>query len=238
MNSPLSQVSQQRTVSNDAINNFMNKVYLWMMVGLGISTASAYYITSHPLLFREIMTSGLYTGLIVAQLVSVFAFAFLQRKQNPTLNMFLYVFYALLSGVTLSVVALVYTSQSITMAFVSTAIAFFGLSVFGRVTKRDLSGIGTFCYMGLFGLIGVSLLSFFIPALRGNTMQLTMSALGVIIFSGLTAWDTQKIKRRYIAQTAGNESASSALAISGALTLYLDFINLFLSLLRLGGSRR
>ncbi len=232
--------SQRPIASSNSISTFMNRVYLWMMGGLGVSAASAYYIASHPALFKTIVSGGIYMGLIIAQVMAVIVFSFLARKQNPGINTLIYLIYTVLSGVTLSVIAMVYTNQSIAVAFLSTAVGFCGLSFYGRVTKRDLSAIGTFCIMGLFGMIGVMLLSLFIPSLRGDTMQLTLSVIGIIVFSGLTAWDTQKIKNMYVyqMQNGGTTAGASALAVSGALTLYLDFINLFLSLLRLSGSRR
>jgi FtsH-binding integral membrane protein len=238
MNSP--NTYQGQYAAGDSVVGFLNRVYLWMMGGLGISALSAYYIVSHPYLFQAIMSSGMFTALLIAQFIAVIAFSVLARKQNPTLNTVLYLAYTILSGVTLSVVAMAYTSSSIVLAFIATAVGFFGLSIFGRVTNRDLTGMGRFCIMGLFGMIGVMLLSFFIPSLHSSTMQLTLAVVGVIVFSGLTAYDTQKIKKMYMyqMQSGGSASATQALAISGALTLYLDFINLFLMLLRLGGSRR
>lgn len=230
---------RQSATSNSSFNTFMNSVYLWMVAGFAVSAVCASYIISHPQLLQSLINSGSLTWTWILQLAAVLAFPFLARKQNPTINTALYMVYAVLTSFTLSVLALVYTSQSIAMAFASTAIAFLGLSVFGRLTKRDLSGIGTFCVMGCWGLIGVGLLSFFVPALRDNTAQLVMSSMGVIVFSGLTAWENQRLRQSFaIAAASGNNSAVSALAISGALTLYINFIGLFFSLLRLTGGRR
>lgn len=238
MNSPVT--TQNQYTTDSSVVGFLNRVYLWMIGGLGISALCAYYIASHPYLFQAIMSGGMFTALMIAQLVAVVAFSFLARKQNPALNTILYFVYTALSGVTLSIIAMAYTNASIAMAFIATAIGFFGLSIFGRVTNRDLSGLGRFCIMGLFGIIGVFLLSLFIPSLNSSAVQLTMAVIGVVIFSGLTAYDTQKIKKMYLLQmqSGGSATATQALAVSGALTLYLDFINLFLMLLRLGGSRR
>ena len=239
MNSSVS-TTQRQVNSNGSVINFLNRVYLWMMGGLGVSALCAYYIVSHPYLYRAIISSNIFLALIIAKFVAVVTFSRMARKQNPVLNTVLYLIYTILSGVVLSVIAMAYTQSSIVMAFISTAIAFFGLSLYGRITQRDLTGIGRFCIMGLFGQIGVMLLSFFIPSLYSNTMQLTLSVIGVIVFSGLTAYDTQKIKKMHQQQLASGASAKeqSALAVTGALTLYLDFINLFFMLLRLGGSRR
>ncbi|HEX8655573.1 MAG TPA: Bax inhibitor-1/YccA family protein [Allosphingosinicella sp.] len=141
--------------------------------------------------------------------------------------------YALLMGLSLSTVFLVYTSGSIAQAFFATAAGFACLSLWGYTTKRDLSAMGTFLIMGLFGLIVAMIVNFF---MRSPAMDLAISAIGVLIFAGLTAYDTQKIKSMYFA-VAGTDSLGKA-AVMGALTLYLDFINLFLFLLRLFGDRR
>jgi FtsH-binding integral membrane protein len=149
---------------------------------------------------------------------------------------FVYVSYATLVGLTFSTLFLIYTTESISSAFFVTAFSFAGLSVFGYTTKRDLGPIGSFCMMGLFGLIGVIILGLFIPSMMGNTMQLTISVAGLIIFAGLTAYDTQRIKNLQFQYTTADQSRKGA--IYGALVLYLDFINLFLNILRLMGDRR
>ena len=138
-------------------------------------------------------------------------------------------------GVTFSVILLAYTKQSIYNAFAVTAGAFFALSAFGYVTKRDLGPLATFLMMGLFGLMILMLLSFFISGLRSSTAQMVISAVGVIVFSGLTAYDTQKIKTLYLQSMDADAATIKKFAINGALNLYLDFINLFLMLLRLFG---
>jgi FtsH-binding integral membrane protein len=231
---------QSATTSPKAISasRFMSKVYLWMMAGLAISAATAFYIFSHPILFNKIIhTPGLFMGLIIAQLAAVVVISWLNQRISATLAMGLYLIYTLLTGTTLSVILFAYTQQAIFNAFAVTAGAFFGLSVFGYVTKRDLGPIGTFCMMGLFGMIAIILLSFFIPSLHSSTMQLTISAIGVLVFSGLTAYDTQRIKMFYLQNNGLEGNQATKAAINGALTLYLDFINLFLSLLRLFSRR-
>lgn len=219
-------------------SRFMSKVYLWMMIGLVISALTAFYIFSHPVLFTKIIrTPGVFMGLIIAQLAAVVVLSWLNQRISAALALGLYILYTLLTGTTLSVVLFAYTQQAIFNAFAVTATAFLGLSAFGYITKRDLGPIGTFCMMGLFGMIGMIALSFFIPSLRGNTMQLTISAIGVIVFSGLTAYDTQRIKMSYLQSSGFSNAQITKAAINGALMLYLDFINLFLSLLRLFSRR-
>ncbi len=224
-------------VDGQTMQQFMSQVYLWMMAGLGISAAIALYLQNNTELFQRLISNSLlFNGLIVLQLGVVIAFSFLQRRISAATATLMYLAYSLLTGVTLSVVLYVFTKQTITLALASTAGAFLGLSIFGFVTKRDLGPIGTFCIMGLFGLIIVSVLTMFVHSMQTAAMNLTLGVLGVLIFSGLTAYDTQKIKQSY-ALSQGQDRKK--LVISGALMLYLDFINLFLSMLRLfGGGRR
>ena len=149
----------------------------------------------------------------------------------------IYLAYAALTGLTLSVIFLIYTQDSIEQVFMITSFAFAGLSAFGYFTKRDLGPIGTFCTMGLFGLVGFSLISLFFPSLMTSQVSYVYSLAGVLIFSGLTAYDTQKIKASNILGNEGTDEDHKE-TIFGALTLYLDFINLFMMLLRLMGGRR
>lgn len=217
------------------VHAFMNRVYTWMALGLILSAVSAYYIMSDQSLMMSLLQNKiLFFGLIIAQVGVVMWLSFKQATLSVTAARGLYLFYTLLTGVTFSVILISFTAQSVVNTFVITAASFAGLSLFGFVTKRDLGPIGTFCIMGLWGLIILSVAAMFIPSMQGNTMQLFMGAIGVIIFSGLTAYDTQKIKMMYL-QSQGNENKQ---AVFGALTLYLDFINLFLSMLRLMGDRR
>lgn len=150
---------------------------------------------------------------------------------------FIYFLYAGLTGLTLSSIFLVYTGSSIAGVFSITAFGFAGLSGVGYVTKRDLGPVGSFCMMGLFGLVGFALLSMLFPSLMTEGASFVFSIVGIIVFAGLTAYDTQKIKAM---NAPGDETtdAGRKKAIFGALQLYLDFINLFLSLLRLTGRRR
>lgn len=236
-----SNILQQRAVKEHAasLSRFMSTVYLWMMVGLVISGGVAYYISIHPTIVYSIAkTPGLFFGLIIAQLVAVMVFSFLNRKLTPAMATLLYLIYTVLVGVTFSVILFAYTKQSIYNAFAVTAGAFFALSAFGYITRRDLGPLGTFVTMGLFGVIILMVLSFFIPGLRSSTAQMVISGLGVIVFAGLTAYDTQKIKNMYLQSAGVTEAQKKKFAINGALNLYLDFINLFLMLLRLFGGRR
>lgn len=229
------------TRSNQAVkadvSAFMNRVYTWMAIGLVLSACTAYYMVSTPALIMALLQNKiLFFGLLIAQVGIVLWLSFKQATMSVTAARGLYLFYTLLTGVTFSVILISFTAQSVVNTFVITAATFAGLSFFGYVTKRDLGPVGTFCVMGLWGLIIISVAAMFIPSLRGDTMQLFMGVVGVIVFSGLTAYDTQKIKTMYLAHHS--ETSENKQAVFGALMLYLDFINLFLSLLRLMGDRR
>lgn len=223
--------------ASKTIASFMSRVYLWMMVGIGISGITAFIVSSRPDVVMYItQNKAIFYGLIIFQLLAVVALSGWVQRMSIGLASLLYALYATLVGLTFSVLFLVYTMESISSAFFVTAFSFAGLSIFGYTTKRDLGPIGSFCMMGLFGLIAVMLLGLFIPSMMGNSMQLTISVLGVLIFAGLTAYDTQRIKALQFEYTSVEQSRKGA--IYGALILYLDFINLFLNILRLMGNRR
>jgi len=179
----------------------------------------------------------LFWALIIAQLGAVAALSFLINKISGAMATVIYILYAALTGLTLSSIFLLYTGSSIAEVFGVTAFGFAGLSGFGLVTKRDLGPVGSFCMMGLFGLIGYAVLSMFLPSLMGAGGSFVFSIVGIIVFAGLTAYDTQRIKAMNVPGNEGSDGARKT-AIFGALALYLDFINLFLSLLRLTGRRR
>lgn len=219
------------------LSAFMSSVYLWMTAGIAISGFTAYYVANRPDLLMSIMQNrGIFYGLLILQFGAVIALSAFVQRMSVSVASTVYVLYATLVGLTFSVLFQVYTMESISSAFFTTAFSFGGLSVFGYVTKRDLGPIGSFCMMGLFGMIGIVILGFFIPSMMNNTMQLTIAAVGVIVFAGLTAYDTQRIKAMQF-QFATRDQARKG-AIYGALVLYLDFINLFLSMLRLMGDRK
>lgn len=226
--------SRELTKTNSA---FMSRVYFWMMLGLVISGSVAYGIANSPNLVSAIFSNSiLWIGLIILQLAAVIVLSALINKMNFFLTATLYLGYAALSGVTFSTIFLVFTSQSITEAFFITAFAFIGLSLFGFVTKRDLGPLGTFCMTGLFGLIGFILVTLIFPSILTNAVSMTINVLAILIFSGLTAYDTQRIKNMNV--NYGENGMVQKAAISGALMLYLDFINLFLNILQLFGDRR
>lgn len=221
----------------EVLSAFMSSVYLWMMVGITISGMTAFVVSSRPDVVMTIMKNPfLFYGLLIAQFGAVIVLSVWVQRMSVGLAAFMYVTYATLVGLTFSTLFMIYTSASISSAFFITAFAFAGLSVFGYTTKKDLGPIASFCMMGLFGMIGMMILAIFIPSMMSDTMQMVFSFVGLIVFSGLTAYDTQRIKALQFQYTTANQSRKGA--IYGALILYLDFINLFLNILRLMGDRR
>ncbi len=214
---------------------FMRKVYAIMAFGLGATGLTALVVFNSTAATQFIFgTPGVYLGLIIAELVMVFTFASLARRMSAVGAAALFYVYAILNGLTLSVVFLIYTKGSIASTFFVTAGTFGAMSAYGYVTKKDLTGVGSFMMMGLFGLIIASVVNLF---LRSEMIYWLTTYAGILIFVGLTAYDTQKIKQLNVIGNAGTDEDHKE-AIHGALILYLDFVNLFLYLLRLLGRRR
>jgi len=208
----------------------MNRVYAWMAGGLFLTGAVAWGVASNETLFAAI--APYFRILALVQLAVVFAFVFLQRRVSGAVAAAMYLAYAALTGVTFSVLFYVFSLGSIAGVFAITATSFLSLSVFATVTKRDLSGWATFLFIGLIGIVIAGIVNIF---LGSGLMGFVIACASVLVFAGLTAYDTQKLRQIHAASGYSN---SATLPISGALTLYLDFINLFLALLRLFGNRR
>ena len=217
--------------------SFMSQVYGWMTGGIFISGLTAYAIASNPQAMMYLTQSrGAFLALFVFQIVAVIALSGWVQRMSVFMASAVFILYATLVGVTFSTLFLLYTMESISLAFFATSTAFAGLSIFARVTKRDLGPLGSFCMIGLFGMIAVVLISMLVPSMMTNSLQLTLAVIGVLVFAGLTAYDTQRIKSlQYQFNTADSSRKG---AIYGALILYLDFINLFINILRLMGDRR
>ncbi|MBW1955942.1 MAG: Bax inhibitor-1/YccA family protein [Deltaproteobacteria bacterium] len=229
-------ISLKRTQTQVWVNEFVRSVYNWMAVGLTLTGAIAYGVAGSPSMIRLIFGNQiLFFGLIIAELGLVFYLsARIQRLQAGTATA-LFVLYAGLNGVTLSFIFLVYTKTSIASTFFICAGTFVAASIYGMSTKRDLTSMGSFMAMGLIGIIIASVVNLFF---RSTGMQMIISYIGVIVFVGLTAYDTQKLKGMAMTQPAGLDAGVVRKgAILGALSLYLDFINLFLMLLRILGNR-
>lgn len=214
----------------EATRAFMRQVYLWMSVGLAITGGVAWTVASSQQLMMMVLPW--FKVLLVAELGLVFAFSFLQSRVSTAVAGAMYLAYVFLTGLTFSVLFLVYELGSISSAFVITAGTFGALSAYGAMTKKDLSGWGTFLMMGLIGIIIAGIVNIFI---QSDMLGFVKSCAGVLIFAGLTAYDTQKLRQLHL-HSRGRDRAG--LAIAGALMLYLDFVNLFLNLLRLLGRRR
>ena len=224
------------TAGVQAGNAILRGVYNWMTLGLGLTALVAYGVSTSQAMLQLIFGNQLiFFGLIIAELVLVFTLASRITKLAPSTAAGLFLLYSALNGATLSVVLLAYSGQSVTNAFVVSAAMFAAMSFYGYTTKRDLSAMGSFLFMGLIGLLIAMVVNLFI---RSTMMEFVISGIGVLIFTGLTAYDTAKIKQMSLTVGQQGEYAAQRVKIFGALSLYLDFINLFLMLLRFfGGSR-
>lgn len=212
-------------------NTLIRKVYAWMGAGLAITAFMALVTLSSPAILNAVLGNKLiFYGLIIGELALVFTLSGAINRLSAATATLIFIAYAALNGITLSVVFLAYTANSITSTFVITAGMFGAMSLYGSTTKRDLSSWGSFLFMGLIGIIIASVVNIFVGS---SAVSWFVSGIGVIVFTGLTAYDTWKIKEMAAQGIEGRKPA-----IIGALTLYLDFINLFLMLLRFTGNRR
>ena len=217
---------------DEGLRAYMLRVYNYMVTGLALTGVVAFIVASTPAVFNAIFGSGLAWVVILAPLGLVFFLSARINKMSAASAQITYWVFAGLMGLSLATVFVQYTGESIARVFFITAATFAAMSLYGYTTKRDLTAWGSFLMMGLIGIIIAMVVNLFI----GSTMiQFVVSVLGVLIFVGLTAYDTQKIKEMYAAAD-GSEIAGKK-AIMGALRLYLDFINLFLMLLHLFGNR-
>jgi len=218
---------------DERVTSFLSKVYGWMFAGLLITAGTAMVVASSEALINIFIVNPIMRfGAIIAQLVLVFYLAARVHKLQPITAAGLFLVYSALTGITASVVLLVYTGASIVSTFVVTAGMFGTTALFGTVTKRSLAGLGQFMFMGLIGLILASIVGIF---WHNGALQFVISVVGVLVFTGLTAWDAQRLKQMAVALPDGRVGS---FAVVGALSLYLDFINLFFFLLRFTGSRR
>jgi hypothetical protein len=224
-----SQVGSSRIA--EAQRAFMSRVYLWMFVGLGVTALVSLFTAQTPALFRIVQQS--YLLLILAELGMVFGLSFFATRLSPPVAGLFFVAYSVLNGLTLSAIFWIYELGSVAQTFFLTAVIFGGMSLYGTLTKKDLSSWGSFLFIGLLGVIGAGIVNLF---LRSEGLSFVASCACVVVFVGLTAYDTQKLRSVYL--TSSGKTATGSLAVVGALTLYLDFINIFLALLRLFGRRR
>ena len=220
---------------DEGLRAHMNKVYGLMSVAMLLTGGVAWAVGTNTAMIEAIFMTPLKWVVMFAPLVMVFVIAGMINRLSVAAAQLLFYVYAALVGLSLSFIFAVYTQTSIAQTFLVTAIAFAGLSLYGYTTKCSLSAMGSFMMMGLIGLIVASIVNIF---LASSALAFAISAIGVLIFAGLTAWDTQKIKMDYVAHAQmGDAEWLGKSAIMGALTLYLDFINMFMFLLNFMGNR-
>jgi hypothetical protein len=217
-----------------ALISFFNAVYGWMAAGLALTAVVAWWVSLHREVVEQVFSVHGMIMLFIAQIALVLVISAAVQRIGATMATVLFLAYSALNGLTLSYIFLVYTLSSVAGAFIASAAMFGAMSLWGMVTKRDLSIMGRVLFMALIGLIVASLLNIF---LAHGAYYWIISYAGVVIFAGLTAYDTQRLQQIGYA-TAGNAAMAARLSIVGALMLYLDFINLFLMLLQIMGNRR
>jgi hypothetical protein len=236
MENNMQPVAMSQTQAQVRVNAFIRGVYNWMAAGLALTGLVAYYIAGNEALLTWLLGNRmLFFGLIIGQLALVFTLSARVHKMRAGTATGLFVLYAALNGVVFSSVFVVYTSSSIASTFVVCSATFIACSLYGMATRRDLTSLGGFMTMGLIGIIIASLVNLFI---RSSAMSMIISYVGVLVFVGLTAYDTQKLKAMALSQPEGLDAGVVRKGtILGALTLYLDFINLFFMLLHIMGNR-
>jgi len=226
---------EEEYASVRGMNAFISKVFGWMFIGLLLTAGVSYFVSTNVNFVIALVTNNfLFFGLLIGELVLVSVLSARVTRMRYGTAIALFLGYAVLNGVTLSILLLAYTGSSIVTAFSITAVTFGIMCVYGYITKADLTQFRTILMMGLIGILVLSLVNIFLGSSR---MEWIISILSLVIFLGLTAYDMQKLKAYYFG-TEGNMAFRDNLGIVGALALYLDFINLFLTVLRLFGRRR
>ena len=219
--------------SQELIASFLRRVYGWMFVGLVATSLTAWQVASSPAAVTFLRSNSiLFFALLFAELGLVVWMSARVGKLAPTTTAALFLLYSVLNGATLSFILLIYTAASIETTFITSAAMFGALALFGTLTGKNLQGLGHFAMMGLFGVLAAMVVGFF---WHSDALQFIISIVGVIVFTALTAYDAQKLKSMALA-LEGKESGGYA--VTGALALYLDFVNLFLFLLRFFGRRQ
>jgi FtsH-binding integral membrane protein len=213
----------------------MRKVYLWMTMALAITGFTAYYVAHNETLLMAIYTNQiLFWGLLIGELALVIGLSAAINRLSLTAATLMFVLYSVINGATMSFIFLAYTASSITSVFFITAGTFAAMAAFGYFTKTDLTSMGKILMMALIGIIIATIVNIF---MKSSGLTVILNYLGVLVFVGLTAYDSQKIREMLQTAPDAGEGAQKV-ALLGALSLYLDFINLFLYLLRIFGSRR
>jgi uncharacterized protein len=225
-----------RSTDAGVIARFFNSVYAWMAAGLAVTAGVAWWTSTQPQLMQHISSGGLMLVLIIAELALAWTIRGAVRRIGPTTATVLFMLFAGLNGFVLSVILLIYAKAVIASAFIITAAMFGAMSVYGFVTRRDLTSLGAYLFMGLIGVIIASVVSIF---WHPTWLTVLINYVGVFIFIGLTAYDTQRLKGLAL-QTQNDATLAARMSINGALELYLDFLNLFLFIVSIlgNGNRR
>ena len=220
---------------SEAYPILMRKVYVWMALALLITGMTAYYVATNEVLMTAILTNKvLFWGLLISELALVFGVSAAINRLSLLTATLMFLLYSVINGATLSVIFLIYQLSSIATVFFITAGTFGTMAVIGYTTKKDLTSMGRILFMALIGIIIATIVNSFV---KSDGLTMILSYIGVLVFVGLTAWDSQKIKQMLMQATDVNEGTKKG-ALLGALSLYLDFVNLFIYLLRIFGRRR
>ncbi len=226
--------TEQKWDVSEAFPVLMRKVYVWMTLALAITGLTAYGVATSPGILQAIYSNQIvFWGLIIAELALVIGVSSMLNRISLTMATLMFILYSVINGALMSYIFLAYTASSIAIVFFITAGTFGVMALIGYTTKTDLSSMGKILFMALIGLIIATVVNLFV---KSSGLTLILSYVGVLIFVGLTAWDTQKIKQMLLQAPDAGEGAQK-LALMGALSLYLDFINLFIYLLRIFGKR-
>lgn len=227
----VNEVEGQRSLSMPVL---MRKVYIWMAMALAITGVTSYGIAVNPHLMSIIFSNTLlFWGIIIAEFALVVLLSARLHKLSLTTGTLMFILYSVLNGVVLSSIFIIYTMSSIATTFFICAGTFAAMSIYGSVTRTDLSKMGSIMIMALFGLIIATVVNIFV---KSSALMMIVSYIGVLVFVGLTAYDTQKLKV-WLSQVSPYEEEGQKIALMGALSLYLDFVNLFIYLLRIFGRR-
>ncbi len=215
-------------------NVFFKKVYFWMFIGLFLSSLSAYFVVTSPALQNLIFgNSFMIFVLFIIEIIMVVAISAATKKLSADSAMFLFFIYSFVNGLTLSSVVLIYTTASIVSAFVMASIMFLAMAVYGLVSKKNMSGFGPVLFGALIGLVVMMIINIFI---KSETFNLVIGLIGIVLFMGMTMYDNNMLRK--LVKNINGENELNRFAVVGALRLYLDLINLFLSVLRVFGRRR
>jgi len=226
-------LGEPRSAVADRASTFLSRVYAWMCGGLAMTAATAWGVASSPSLVQALVSNRLlFWGLLIVQLGIVWTLSSRVQRLAASTAALLFVAYSVATGLTFSLILLAFTGESIATTFLVTSGMFGGLALYGTTTKRDLGGFGQFLFMGLIGVVLASIVGLF---WHNDAFQFVLSFIGVLLFAGLTVYDAQRLKAMAYQTPAGQEGSY---AVVGALTLYLDFVDLFLFLLRFTGNRR